>query len=355
MAFRRTRLIQFFIRLLPGLLLIVVQLPSIEGATTFAATNQEVLTILLRDSHGDPLQGVLCEVLSYDWGRPMGQPYGVIARGETDKNGVVAFEVGAWPHSGYRFKFTKTNHTLPADTFFEDAEMNQYRGYPAATVGGRTEGQRFLIASDGLAYNDLSEEGQKPDYEKNPVGGLEKPRMTILPSEDFLATVRAGTATAGAAGLPSPTRPARPAATPAFPQAALNVTPAALLPTATAAPVQGQSGEVVNIPTAPAVRATQTHSNRPGSVAGKNEPTGKAENNLFSSLLMALAGVICFGVFWKFRRYIYPWLGIESVTFDKRKAKRRPKIQRPTSLSKEKAAGQTEKGGEHVEEAEKGQ
>src|SRR4051794_20447622 len=81
------------------------------STNTVYAQNQTTLTIVLRDSLGNPLEGVTTEVHSYDWGVELGKGYAVIARGETDKNGVVAFDNSLWPFSGYRVKFTPTNHT----------------------------------------------------------------------------------------------------------------------------------------------------------------------------------------------------------------------------------------------------
>ncbi len=299
---------------------------------------RSVLTVMLRDSIGNPLEAVRCEVLSYDWGLVAGQPFSVIARGDTDKSGAVAFDVSAWPRSGYRFKFSKTPLTRPPDTFFEDENKNQYRGYPGATVGSRSETQKFVLSGDGLAYNDISQDGQSPDYAKDPVGGLEYSRVTIMPSEDFLATVEAATATAGARGEPSPTRPPALAYTPApgFIQPALNLTTTTTAATtdspfsATALPAQVQAGNktrgTVVGQLEPATTATTATTVNPAVAASTNSgttnvpssirPTQQAESetdgsNLLGSALLALFGLTCFGLFWKFRSRLYPWLGIE--------------------------------------------
>ncbi len=306
---------------------------SVDVRMPAPAQNQAVLTVKLRDSISNPLSGVRCEVLSYDWGLVPGQPFSVIARGDTDKTGIVTFDVTAWPNSGYRFKFSKTPATRPADTFFEDENKNQYRGYPGATVGGRSETQKFVLAGDGLAYNDTSKEGQSPNYAKNPVGGLQYSRVTIMPSEDFLATVKAATITAQAQGQPSPTRPPRPAFTPApgFIQPALNQMESSLAPTATQATLKGedkgrgvveQSGPVNT--SAASINDSNANTASPNNV---NQVKPAAEGNLIGSLLLALAGLSCLALFYKFRARIYPLLGIKT-----------PSIQ---SLSQPKGKGTT--------------
>ncbi len=324
----------------------MVQLLQVTQAAQAQVQGRSVLTVKLRDSIGNPLEAVRCEVLSYDWGLVVGQPYSIIARGDTDKTGAVAFDVSAWPRSGYRFKFSKTQHTRPADTFFEDENKNQYRGYPGATVGGRSEIQKFVLSGDGLAYNDISQEGSSPDYAKDPVGGLEHSRVTIMPSGDFLATVAAATATAGARGEPLPTRPKAPAYTPApgVIQPALNplvknnnstVSSTTGLP----AQVEVQKAENKTRGTAgtgrldPATSAESTFpaaastaksdgsssrassgaTNTSSSSVSPAKVSAEPGSNLLGSALLALLGLTCFGLFWKFRTRLYPWLGIETT------------------------------------------
>ncbi len=88
------------------------------AAVPVKAQARTTLTIVLHNTLGNPLEGVTTEVLSYDWGLEMGQAYSVIAKGETDKNGVVTFDNSPWPFSGYRVKFSPTDHTRPANTYF---------------------------------------------------------------------------------------------------------------------------------------------------------------------------------------------------------------------------------------------
>src|SRR5436305_8730023 len=115
--------------------------PSINPTAT-PGEPVAALTIVLRDSIGNPLEGVTCDVLSYGWGLQINEAFAVIARGETDRNGVVAFDDSRWPNAGYRFRFLPTNHVKPAGTYFLPDDQNQYRGYPGAVVGGKTETQR---------------------------------------------------------------------------------------------------------------------------------------------------------------------------------------------------------------------
>ena len=51
---------------------------AVSGQVQAQAQAQTVLTIVFRDSLGNPLQGVTTEILSYDWGLEMGQAYSVI-------------------------------------------------------------------------------------------------------------------------------------------------------------------------------------------------------------------------------------------------------------------------------------
>lgn len=286
---------------------------------------QTVLTIILRTSLGEPLEGVMAEVLSYDWGMPMGQAYGIIARGETDKNGVVAFDNTVWPFSGYRIKFTPTNHTKPAKAYFLPDSDNQYRGYPGISTGGLSETQKFVLSgSDGLIYNDLSNDGELPRYQRDPVGGMLNPRVSVMPGQDFVATALAATATAEARGEPTPTFPPPPAASPRpnQVQSPLTVTPgpgavstkqpiASVTATATPAKTTGVVAVVgaTGAAGSPAAKTTAP-ANQP---AAPSTTASQGGNNLVVSILLAILGITALVFFWKFRFKIYPLLGIETV------------------------------------------
>ncbi|HEX2911057.1 MAG TPA: hypothetical protein VH186_09635 [Chloroflexia bacterium] len=280
-----------------------------------------VLTLVLRDYTGQPIQSALCEVLSYDWGNLEGQPFTVIAKGLTDINGAVAFDVSRWPYSGYRFRFTKTKSTTPASAFFESPENAslQYRGYPGALAGGNhTQTEYFVLASNGLLYNDLSGGAGKPFYEKNPVGGLLLPRVTIMPGRSFVETAVAASAEAEAAGYPTPTvpPPAYPSPRPGEIETARSVTPQNLL-----TPSNSQAATPPALSTAP-VAATKEASEGNATASplaaerSQTQPVRGGEEHagsLFSSALLAVLGLVCLVLFWKYRFKIYPWLGIEVV------------------------------------------
>ncbi len=279
------------------------------------------LTVVIRDSYGKPLQGVMCEVLSYDWGLKVGQAYAVIASGETDQNGTVTFDASLWPYSGYRFKFSPTSRMQPATTFFEREDLNQYRGYPAAFVGGKAGTEYFFVAADGLTYNDLSDGKGSPTFQKNPVGGLENPRLTIMPAQNYLATVKVGTLAAEASGIPSPTLPPPP---PPFKGVSgpLTLTPGASSNASnTANPVSPipDSTRLANNPTSP-IPPTKVAS--PPAQSGIKKPAGTAEDSggFLGSLLLAAIGIVSFGLFLKFRHYFYWLLGLEGWPVKSQKA-----------------------------------
>jgi hypothetical protein len=296
------------------------------------AQNASILTIVLRTSLGEPLEGVTTEVLSYDWGLEVGQAYSVIAKGETDKNGVVAFDSTPWPFSGYRVKFTPTGHTRPAKAYFLPDSDNQYRGYPGISTGGVTETQKFVLSgSDGLTYNDLSADGQLPEYQRDPVGGMLNPRVSVMPGQDFLASVAAATSTAEARGEPTPTIPPPAAASPrpGQTQAALTMTPGT---SASQASWTANTTSVVSTaigtnppqpqPTVAIGKATPAQRAAVANQADSSKP--KTESNTLISALLAIAGVTALVVFWIFRFRIYRLFGIETVS-EKRLNKYLPK------------------------------
>jgi hypothetical protein len=250
-------------------------------------------------------------------------------------------------HSRYRFKFTPTDHVKPAGTYFLPDDQNQYRGYPGAVVGGKTETQRFVLSgSDSVVYNDISKEGQSPAYNRDAVAGLEKPRTTLMDGKDYIASVVAATSTAEARGEPTPTIPPPPSPSPrpGEIQPALTVTPEAVLPAAavtsrangTASP--GNSPSI--IPATTIIQSTVTAA----SIVATTELTTQVaiaqpnptftqvsgvitstpddstlsstnpnnSSNLLVSILLAVFGIVCLVFFWKFRFRIYPLFGIEA-------------------------------------------
>jgi len=304
------------------------------------------LTVVLRDSYGKVLAGVSCEVLSYDWGLQVGQAYVVIARGETDLNGSVTFEVSAWPNSGYRFKFSPTSRLNPVNTFFDP--NNHYRGYPAAYVGGKAETQYFFIAADGLAYNDLSEGQGSPTFQRDPVGGLDQPRLTLMPSQNYLATVKAGTLAAQVRGEPTPTLPpppapfkgvARPLTLP--PDAKTNIAAATItkvnigqLPTTPGANATGPGSALTGVAaTSPATATNTPPVSSPPASSG----------SLFGSLILAVLGVGSFCLFLKYQHWLYFWLGLERRPVISAKKKRAgtkdPTVEKTAQVGNGKVGG----------------
>lgn len=323
-----------------AIVLLVMMTILIPDATTRLVSAQSqtptgaVLTLVLRDSYGQPLAGVRCEILSYDWGVPVGQPYAVIAQGETDHNGAVAFDIGEWPHSGYRFRFSKTDHTQPADTFFLTPAQNQYRGYPAALIGGAPATEYFAIASDGLAYNDLSAGQGSPNLQKDPVGGLAQSRLSpaAMSAQNFLTTARAATATAFAqvqpptATLPPPPAPYKGVA------GALTVTPPALAgvtPQLTPSMLPASPASAISEKAdagSPTSAGKSSPANQERSVtfvgAGANSTGPGPKTDLLTSVFLAVLGVSCFGLFWFNRHRIYGWLGVDSQVLKSTRRKR---------------------------------
>lgn len=372
------------------------QIQKNSTPTPTPGQSQAVLTIVVRDSMGNPLEGLVCEVLSYGWGLQINEAYAIIARGETDKNGVVAFDDSRWPNSGYRFKFSPTDHLKPPNTYILPDSDNQYRGFPGAVVGGRTETQRFVLSgSDSVFYNDISKEGQLPEYQRDTIAGMEKPRVSVMDGADYLATAIAATLTAEARGEPTPTIPAPPSPSPrpGEVQPALTVTPGQAL-TAAAAKTAGSAIKPATTPTAktPTVLATTTSGAQtttvvvaqavpspsltaPGGFTGtaairtsgssqatteaaSTDPdkTGTSPNgsNLFVSIMLAILGIGCLVLFWRFRFSIYPLFGIEASPRKKINSrltalpvKTRP--QRRASQKPEDSTSQTEQDSQDVE------
>ncbi len=297
------------------------------------------LTVVVRDSYGKALAGVSCEVLSYDWGLQVGQAYGVIARGETDLKGSVTFDASNWPNSGYRFKFSPTPRLNPANTFFDP--NNQYRGYPAAYVGGKAETQYFFIAADGLPYNDLSEGQGAPTFQRDPVGGLDQPRLTLMPSQNYLATVKAGTLAAQARGEPTSTLPPPP-----LPFKGV-AGPLTLTPGANTVPAESNTGQATPGATVTGVVSQTTGVRAVSSPTyGNNLPVSNpqaATGNLLGSIFMAILGVGSFYLFLKYQHWLYFWLGLERqpvINAQKKRARtKNPNIEKTAQIGHKKIGG----------------
>jgi hypothetical protein len=264
-----------------------------------------VLTIMLRNSHAEVLGAVDTEILSYDWGRNIGQAYTVVAKGVTDVNGVVAFDVSAFPRSSYRIRFNTTPDTKPEGTYIEPDTTNHFRGYPLTTLGAMTEVQAFVLWS-GNVYPDLSRGQGLPEWSKALESGI-PPAHTHVPSEMYYQTVKIATAKAIVwEGKPTATRPPPPTPFKTV-QAALTVTPSAPIPTSTPNDTKGQIvvGAAFNTP--PPTQVTSA-------VAAPKPPVKtKEEPNLFRSILLALFGIGSVVLFWKYRFKVYRFMGVAAT------------------------------------------
>lgn len=302
---------RFLLLIASGLIALMLTLTTAYAATSNTTptppSGPAVFKVILRDSYGKLMSGVECDVISYDWGLKMGEPYAAIAKGETDKNGSVSFDDSDWPFAGYYFRFTKTDHTEPAGTFFLPPDQNQFQGFPAADAGGLTDTEYFYIGGDGLAYVDLSSGKADPNTQNNPRAGLAMPGITPQNGKDFLATARAATATAFAGGIPTATPPPAHAFTGVAP--ALTVTPQADIQAAAAAQANSTS------PTGGAAAPNPTPSNltsEPSQVIYKDSGAKNSTAANITSFLVAVIFALCLVIFWTKRHQVYTWLGIEA-------------------------------------------
>lgn len=186
-----------------------------------AQSPSTTLKVVLREyQQARPISGVKLEILSYGWQLEQGQPYAVIAEGETGSDGSVSFDTTRWPKNGYRFRFSPTDHTRPEGLYFMSQEYNQYRGYPGNTIEGSAFAQQglplqslyFVLLTTGLIENDLSEGQGRPQYrEVAPEVGLGYyANFTPVEGKSFVATEVAATALSRAQGTPDPTMPLPP-------------------------------------------------------------------------------------------------------------------------------------------------
>jgi hypothetical protein len=292
------------------------------SGTAFAQSTpnptMHVLTILLRNSHAEVLSGVDCEILSYDWGRNIGQAYAVVAKGTTDINGVVAFDVSAFPRSSYRLRFRTTQKTKPENTFIEPDTTNHFRGYPLTTLGAMTEAQAFVLWN-GHVYPDLAQGQGIPEWSKALESGI-LPAHTHIPSEMYYQTVKIMTAKAIVwEGKPTATKPPPPTPFKTV-QPALTVTPSTPIPTSTPNDTKGQVivGAAFNTP--PQTREVST-------VAAPTPPVKpKEEPSWLRSILLALFGIVSVVLFWKYRFRVYQFMGVATT----------PTLKKPKLRSKDK-------------------
>ncbi len=310
------------------------------AASPTPTSQQQILTIVVRDSHGQPLAGVTCEVLSNGWGNKSGQGITVIASGDTTQDGQVAFDVTKWPHSTYSVNFKSTDHLNPANTYFAPEYNKQSQAYAEAIFGGATETSYFVVGSDGRNYPDKAKGKGPPDYDTNAPGGdggegNVPPGFTPISGQAYLATAMAGTVRAVQFGTPNPTVPQPAAPTNNTPQGAILATTIFDLPAATSTSnttSQAGAGAASSV-------MTQSNNTPPAPAPANNQEGGTLASTLFAGLL-AVFGVTCLVLFLIFRAQIYRILftfaGIQ--IYDK---PRTPKRRRPAKNKAGKGKGKS--------------
>jgi hypothetical protein len=281
-----------------GVILVVILTPSSlkARAAILKPDPPQVVEVKLRDDQGQSLAQTRCEVLSYDWGKPVGQPYAVIFKGQTDQTGQVAFEVNAWPRSGYLFRVVQDFNPEVASReksgpHQSETENEGSQGYSEQigsiwlTIGGQNE-QLFLVVDPaGQLYIDLNPTGL-PRYQASSASGPDQTHTTPLAAATFLAQVGEG----------------------------------------------HNTGRVINYSTAPAPTPDRVQT-----VLAQSQPTSKTNFNQQSAaarptamdeeIILALFGLISFGLFWKFRSNIYSALGLAPA---RRRRVKLKKAHRPT-------------------------
>lgn len=278
------KLVQLFTGL--GLLIIWGCTFSLEK-TRVVRADQTIWQMQLWDVAHKPLAEVACEILSYDWGRPPGQPYEVTARGQTNQTGQVAFEVNQWPRSGYLFRLSLPNSEAKVSpvqshqTELETTNPEQEQpGQIWLTLGGQSEHLTLVLGPQGQLYLDKSTNKTKGEFSEAgaaQASGPEYPHTTPVPEATFLAQTSKTLSLKGNSKLVV-------YPTPFF----------AATPTGVQTPLTSQ--ETFTITSSEPSRAK----------------TDRLENrsDLGENLILALFGLTSLGLFWKFRLMLYRWLGL---------------------------------------------
>jgi hypothetical protein len=150
-------------------------------------------------------------------------------------------------------------------------------------------------------------------------------------------------------GKPTATKPPPPTPFKTV-QAALSVTPSVAIPTSTMSDTKGQIvvGAAFNTP--PPTQVTRAVVAPAPPVKPKEEP------NLFRSILLALFGIVCVVLFWRYRFKLYRFMGVEATPRVKK-----PKLKRGIK-TKAKGTGAIsllkthyQEGVNHVQNQAKGQ
>jgi hypothetical protein len=276
------------VRLLAGLgLLIILECPFSFGKLAVANAEQSTWHLQLWDEQHKPLTAVECEILSYDWGRPPGQPYAVIAKGQTNQAGQVDFEVSRWPRSGYLFRLSlphlQASSSLgqPHQAELETTNIEQEQpGGIWLTLGGQSEHLTLVLGPHGQLYLDKSTnktKGEISEATEAGAGGPAQPHTTPVPQATFLGQTASDLSARGSSKLV------------VYPLPVFAVTPTGVQTALTA-------GEAAV-------------TNSAGSSGAKTQAL-ENQSDLGENLLLALFGLISLGLFWKFRLKLYRWLGL---------------------------------------------
>jgi hypothetical protein len=212
----------------------------------------QALVVTIQNGEGQPLAGLGCEVLSLDWGRAAGQPYGVIARGETDELGQVGFDLADWRRVGsYYLKVT----TLQERSASLPLEL--------------TPGQSYLLRLV-LTTKPDSNELQLTEAGKEASAAISRSNsVRAIPQATFLAQV-----------------------------VAQGRTRAASIPASSATQEAGQTSAVTPLPNTGEVGA------------GQATATSISSGNLGEATGLAIVGVVSLLAFVRYRKQIYWWLGL---------------------------------------------
>ncbi len=296
---------------------------------TVHARGQTVLKIVLREfQQSRPVAGVKVEILSYGWQLEFGQPFAIIAEGETDTNGSVSFDTTIWPSSGYRFKFSPTTRTRPEGIYFLPDTDNQFRGYPGNTIEGSDAVQRgkplqtlyFVLLTTGLVENDTSFGQGRPQYTQvvPEVGVGYNGSFKPVDGKSYVATAIAQTNIARAGGAPDPTRPLPPPPyTPGVKQLPLDITPTSeKMPTQSTNTIKGEGANPF----------PEGRSSTPAQVVSttSTQPTQEPElGQRLVQTLLALIGIIFLILFIRFRHLLFRLVGLQvNYTLPKAKQKK---------------------------------
>jgi hypothetical protein len=164
------------------------ELAQAQSATPIPTTQtSRALVVTVQNEKGQPLAGLGCEVLSLDWGRVVGQPYEVIAKGKTNPLGQVGFNLADWRRVG--------NYYLKVTT-----PQDQWASLPLDLTPGQSYTLRLVLTnkpgSNELQLTEVGKEFSAATAGSNAV--------QAIPQATFLAQVVAQGRTRTVSDLVSP-------------------------------------------------------------------------------------------------------------------------------------------------------